>query len=127
LIPFHIGIFRFVPKGDESKVLLGEPVDASVDVGAAMRKGEEVELRLYSGSSVLGAGPVGGGGWGSAKGADQISNLWRRLVRSFWLALSDRSDLDDVPGFVADNKAVLFEHPSYNPGAWGMEVSWAGR
>lgn len=49
-----------MPKGDESKVLLGEPVDASVDVGAAVRKGEEVQVRVYSGSSVLDAGsPTG--------------------------------------------------------------------
>lgn len=60
MIPFRIGIVRFVPKGDESKVLLGEPVDASVDVGAAVRKGEEVQVRVYSGDSVLDAGsPTG--------------------------------------------------------------------
>ena len=54
------GIVRFVPKGDESKTLLGEPVDASVDVGAAVRKGEDVEVRVYSGDSVLNAGsPTG--------------------------------------------------------------------
>jgi len=60
LVHFRIGIVRFVPKGDESKVLLGEPVDAAVDVGAAVRKGEEVQVRVYSGGSVLDAGsPTG--------------------------------------------------------------------
>jgi 2-keto-4-pentenoate hydratase/2-oxohepta-3-ene-1,7-dioic acid hydratase in catechol pathway len=48
-------IVRFVPKGDESKILLGEPVDASVDVGVAVRKGEDVVVNVYSGSSVLDA------------------------------------------------------------------------
>lgn len=54
------GLVRFVPKGDDSKILLGEPVDASVDVGAAVRKGEEVKINVYSGSSVLDVGtPTG--------------------------------------------------------------------
>ncbi|KAK3353482.1 hypothetical protein B0T25DRAFT_568683 [Lasiosphaeria hispida] len=53
-------IVRFVPKGDESKVLIGEPVDAAADVGLAVRKGEDVEVNVYSGSSVLEAGePTG--------------------------------------------------------------------
>ncbi|KAK0714999.1 hypothetical protein B0H67DRAFT_579718 [Lasiosphaeris hirsuta] len=53
-------IVRFVPKGDESKVLIGEPVDAAVDVGLAVRKGDDVEVNVYSGSSVLEAGePTG--------------------------------------------------------------------
>jgi hypothetical protein len=49
-----------VPKGDESKILLGEPADVSVDVGAAVRKGEDVVVNVYSGTSVLDAGsPTG--------------------------------------------------------------------
>lgn len=49
-----------MPKGDESKILLGEPLDPSVDVGAAVRKGEDVKVNVYSGSSVLDAGaPTG--------------------------------------------------------------------
>lgn len=54
------GLVRFVPKGDDSKVLIGEPVDNQVDVGAAVRKGEDVEVTVYSGTSVLDAGsPTG--------------------------------------------------------------------
>ena len=54
------GLVRFLPKGDDSKIFLGEPVDASVDVGAAVRKGEEVRANVYNGSSVLDAGdPTG--------------------------------------------------------------------
>jgi ethanolamine utilization microcompartment shell protein EutL len=49
-----------VPKGDNSKILIGEPVDGSVDVGAAVRKGEDVQVKVYSGTSVLDAGsPTG--------------------------------------------------------------------
>ncbi|KAK1755952.1 hypothetical protein QBC47DRAFT_200747 [Echria macrotheca] len=53
-------IVRFVPKDNDSKILLGEPVDADVDVGLAVRKGEDVKVNVYSGSSVLDAGaPTG--------------------------------------------------------------------
>lgn len=45
-----------MPKSDSSSVLLGEPVDSSVDVGAALRKGEEVKVKVYSGKSVLSPG-----------------------------------------------------------------------
>ncbi|KAK4109933.1 hypothetical protein N656DRAFT_782380 [Canariomyces notabilis] len=52
-------IVRFVPKG-ASSVLIGEPVDSSVDVGAAVRKGEDVQVKVFSGKSVLDAGsPTG--------------------------------------------------------------------
>jgi hypothetical protein len=41
-------------------VLIGEPADSAVDVGAAVRKGEDVQVKVYSGSSVLDAGsPTG--------------------------------------------------------------------
>lgn len=45
-----------MPKGDPGAILLGEPVDGSVDVGAAVRKGEEVKVKVYSGKSVLSPG-----------------------------------------------------------------------
>jgi len=46
-----------VPKGENgSKVLLGEPEDRSVDVGAAVRKGEDVRVKVFSGTSVLSPG-----------------------------------------------------------------------
>jgi hypothetical protein len=49
-----------VPKGDDSKILIGEPADSSVDVGDAVRKGEDVQVRVYSGKSALDAGsPTG--------------------------------------------------------------------
>lgn len=53
-------LVRFVPKGDDSKILIGEPADKSVDVGLAVRKGEDVEVKVYSGKSVLDFGsPTG--------------------------------------------------------------------
>lgn len=42
-----------MPKGNGNTVLIGQPVDSSVDVGSAVRKGEEVHVKVFSGSSVL--------------------------------------------------------------------------
>ncbi len=50
------GLVRFVPQGDASAVLIGQPVDSSVDVGVALRKGEKVKVQVFSGTSVLSAG-----------------------------------------------------------------------
>ncbi|KAG7287760.1 hypothetical protein NEMBOFW57_007275 [Staphylotrichum longicolle] len=53
-------LVRFAPKGDDSKILIGQPADSSIDVGAAVRKGEDVQVKVYSGKSVLDAGsPTG--------------------------------------------------------------------
>ncbi|KAJ4300242.1 hypothetical protein N0V88_002914 [Collariella sp. IMI 366227] len=53
-------IVRFVPKGEDNKILIGEPANSSVDVGVAVRKGEDVQVKVYSGKSVLDAGsPTG--------------------------------------------------------------------
>lgn len=45
-----------MPASDATKVLVGQPVDDSVDVGAALRRGEKVEVDVFSGSSVLNFG-----------------------------------------------------------------------
>ncbi|EGS21548.1 uncharacterized protein CTHT_0034080 [Thermochaetoides thermophila DSM 1495] len=53
-------LVRFVPVGNDNKVLIGEPVDAAIDVGAAVRNGQAVQVRVYSGNSVLDEGePTG--------------------------------------------------------------------
>lgn len=53
-------LVRFVPKGSEEKVLLGEPADENIDVGLAVRKGEDVTVHVFSGASVLEPGaPTG--------------------------------------------------------------------
>ncbi|PWY86793.1 hypothetical protein BO70DRAFT_360503 [Aspergillus heteromorphus CBS 117.55] len=49
-------LVRFIPKSNPSKVLIGEPVDASVDVGLAVYQGKEVSVRPFSGTSVLNPG-----------------------------------------------------------------------
>jgi hypothetical protein len=49
-----------VPKGDDSKILIGQPADSSIDVGAAVRKGEDVQVKVFSGKSVLDAGSATG-------------------------------------------------------------------
>ena len=47
-----------MPKGDSNAVLIGEPVDGSVDVGAAVRKGEEVKVKVFRGTSALDPGSL---------------------------------------------------------------------
>lgn len=51
---------RFAPKSNPSKVLIGQPVQADVDVGLAVRKGQDVAVSVFSGSSVLAAGTATG-------------------------------------------------------------------
>lgn len=50
---YHLlGLVRFVPKSSE-EILIGQPVDSELDVGAAIIAGKEVKVDVYSGSSVL--------------------------------------------------------------------------
>jgi len=51
-------LVRFVPESDSSKILLGEPVDQEVDVGVATKKGEKVEVKVFSGKSALEPGSL---------------------------------------------------------------------
>ncbi len=46
------GLVRFIPRSS-STPLLGEPTDPDVDVGLAAYAGEDVEVAVFSGSSVL--------------------------------------------------------------------------
>ncbi|KAL7965221.1 hypothetical protein HDV63DRAFT_397897 [Trichoderma sp. SZMC 28014] len=53
-------LVRFVPKSDAAKVLIGQPVQKDLDVGVAVRQGEDVSVDVFSGSSVLAPGsPTG--------------------------------------------------------------------
>lgn len=45
-----------MPKSDLSKVLIGEPGEDILDVGAALRKGNELGVQVLSGSSALSPG-----------------------------------------------------------------------
>lgn len=47
-----------MPKGKSDTILIGEPVDPKVDVGAAVRKGQDVQVKLFSGSSALDPGSL---------------------------------------------------------------------
>lgn len=47
---------RFVPRSDDAIVLIGEPVDKEIDVGLATRKGQDVKVKVFSGTSILNAG-----------------------------------------------------------------------
>lgn len=55
-MPGRPGLVRFVPRSATSQILIGEPVNASEDVGAAIRAGKEVLVKLFSGTSVLSPG-----------------------------------------------------------------------
>lgn len=47
---------RFVPKADASRILIGQPVSDDVDVGLAIRRREQVQVEVFSGSTVLNPG-----------------------------------------------------------------------
>ncbi|CZS96875.1 related to bifunctional 4-hydroxyphenylacetate degradation enzyme [Rhynchosporium graminicola] len=54
-IPSFGRLVRFVPKSG-SVVLIGEPTDKTLDIGAATLAGKDVEVSVFSGSSVLSPG-----------------------------------------------------------------------
>ncbi|KAF5597868.1 bifunctional 4-hydroxyphenylacetate degradation enzyme [Fusarium pseudocircinatum] len=49
-------LVRFVPKSAPSSILIGEPVQASLDVGLASREGKDIAINVFSGRSVLSPG-----------------------------------------------------------------------
>ena len=51
-------LIRFVPASNASSILLGEPVDASLDIGRALRAGQDVQARVFSGKSALNPGSL---------------------------------------------------------------------
>ncbi|KAF1809765.1 fumarylacetoacetate hydrolase [Eremomyces bilateralis CBS 781.70] len=51
-------LVRFVPRSDASKTLIGQPADDNVDIGVAVAKGDDVPVRLFSGTSVLSPGQI---------------------------------------------------------------------
>ncbi|EXJ55492.1 hypothetical protein A1O7_08419 [Cladophialophora yegresii CBS 114405] len=53
-------LVRFVPRRDSSKILLGHPRDDNIDVGLAVRTGQDVAVDIFSGSSVLSPGQATG-------------------------------------------------------------------
>ena len=55
-VTFCAGLVRFVPQSNSSKTLIGEPVQDEVDVGVALRKGLDVAVDVFSGTSVLAPG-----------------------------------------------------------------------
>ncbi|PCG93333.1 Hypothetical protein PENO1_084060 [Penicillium occitanis (nom. inval.)] len=49
-------LVRFVPKSNPSKIFIGEPVDADIDVGLALYDGQDVQVKRFTGSSILSPG-----------------------------------------------------------------------
>ena len=57
--PVPPGLVRFIPTST-SEILIGQPVDSNLDVGAAILAGKEVQVETYNGTSVLSPGtPTG--------------------------------------------------------------------
>lgn len=55
-INIYLGLVRFVPRGQQNSILIGEPLNSEVDVGKEVRKGNEVKVKVFSGTSVLDVG-----------------------------------------------------------------------
>lgn len=47
---------RFVPKSNPARVLIGQPSQHDMDIGLAVREGQDVAVNVFSGSSVLAPG-----------------------------------------------------------------------
>ncbi|EEU37342.1 uncharacterized protein NECHADRAFT_86250 [Fusarium vanettenii 77-13-4] len=55
-IPAFSRLVRFVPKSDPSRILIGQPQQSGLDVGVATRRGENVSVDVFSGTSILSPG-----------------------------------------------------------------------
>ncbi|KIW21125.1 hypothetical protein PV08_01705 [Exophiala spinifera] len=58
-IPFK-RLVRFIPRSDSSKIFIGQPHDDTLDVGLALRNGQDVKVDVFSGTSVLSPGQATG-------------------------------------------------------------------
>lgn len=56
MIPSFTRLVRFVPASDPTRVCIGEPESADVDVGLALWRGETISTLVWSGKSVLSPG-----------------------------------------------------------------------
>ena len=56
MIPSFTRLVRFVPASDPTRVCIGEPESADVDVGLALWRGETISTLVWSGRSVLSPG-----------------------------------------------------------------------
>ncbi|KAL3421616.1 fumarylacetoacetate hydrolase family protein [Phlyctema vagabunda] len=55
-IPEFKRLIRFQPSENPSEILVGAPIDEDVDVGAALVAGKQVQVQVWSGTSVLAPG-----------------------------------------------------------------------
>ncbi|KAM5354982.1 hypothetical protein ACJ41O_001628 [Fusarium nematophilum] len=49
-------LVRFVPKSDPNKILIGQPVSDEENIGAGLYKGDGIQVKVFSGTSVLNLG-----------------------------------------------------------------------
>ncbi|KAK0762791.1 hypothetical protein N5P37_005609 [Trichoderma harzianum] len=53
-------LVRFVPRGRQDIILIGEPLDPNIDVGEEVRSGNNVKVNVFSGTTVLDFGSATG-------------------------------------------------------------------
>ncbi|EHK22047.1 uncharacterized protein TRIVIDRAFT_191762 [Trichoderma virens Gv29-8] len=53
-------LVRFVPRGRQDAILIGEPLDPNIDVGKEVRRGNDVKVNVFNGISVLDFGSATG-------------------------------------------------------------------
>ncbi|EED15153.1 fumarylacetoacetate hydrolase family protein [Talaromyces stipitatus ATCC 10500] len=49
-------LVRFVSKSNPSRTFIGEPMDANLDIGLALYNGKDVQVKRFTGSSILAPG-----------------------------------------------------------------------
>ncbi|EXK27049.1 hypothetical protein FOMG_16487 [Fusarium oxysporum f. sp. melonis 26406] len=54
--PRFTRLVRFVPRSDPNKILIGQPVSDDTDIGLDLYNGVQVEVEVFSGTSVLSPG-----------------------------------------------------------------------
>lgn len=90
-------LVRFVPASDSNAILIGEPVDANLDVGLAIRKGDEVEVKVFSGKSALNPGSLSDKTEKIARLLSPLSQEEVGTIRCIGLNVSFQSTPDAVP------------------------------
>lgn len=87
-----VGLVRFTPKSDPSKILIGQPSDETVDVGVAVREGKEVSVDVFSGSSILSPGESSGQSAVIGRVLSPLTQVEAGAIRCIGLNVSTRSE-----------------------------------
>jgi len=97
------GLVRFIPTST-NEITIGQPADHELDVGAAVRAGEEVDVVAYTGSSVLAPGIPNGKVEVIGKLLSPLAESEVGTIRCIGLNVSR---IQPTIGIVADYKSTL--------------------